>query len=171
MIFLYFYRTKDLYMKKVLLFIIAAMILTSCATYQKISLNSATRIYDVEGKNKQELYVKSMEWLIDSFNDVRSVVQFNDKGEGIIIGKYLMHSAKLVAVSLGGAGVVRDDVYAKIKINTKDGAARLIIEPLGEWRYSSDSLDTHSYSKNKAIDDINALIDSFEEMLGTPDEW
>lgn len=155
-------------MKKLLLFIVAAVVFTSCATYQKVSLGPATRIYEVAGDSKAELYVKSIEWLIDSFKDAKSVIQFKDKEEGIIVGKYLMCSTKIGS----GSGAYYEDLYAKIKINTKDNATRLIIEPLGEWNYDSGSLTVRNYSKNNAIDEINGLIESYEKMLDKEDaEW
>jgi hypothetical protein len=40
--------------------------------------------------NQDELFIKANDWMISMFKDASSVIQFNDKQEGVLIGKYLM---------------------------------------------------------------------------------
>ena len=40
--------------------------------------------------NQDDLFIKANDWMISMFKDASSVIQFNDKQEGVLIGKYLM---------------------------------------------------------------------------------
>ena len=79
-------------MKK-LLPIILLIIFSGCITYKLVSLDGATNetVINLEGK-KSKLYVMANEWMVQAFNNAESVIQFQDKEEGVIIGKYLLKS-------------------------------------------------------------------------------
>ena len=47
-----------------------------------------SKIYDYEGKGQDELYVKANAWFVDNFNSAESVIQFQDKESGKLMGKY-----------------------------------------------------------------------------------
>ena len=55
------------------------------------SPESATK--NVQTKtNKNSNFIKANEWMVQSFNDAKSVIQFKDKEAGIFKGKYPIKS-------------------------------------------------------------------------------
>lgn len=156
-------------MKKILLSIITILLLSACASYKMASLGPATRIYEVEGKSKEQLYNQSLVWLFEGDMYNKTTIEFHDRGAGIIVANYLLYSTTMVATNSFGTSVVQDNVYAKIKINALDNKIRFVIQPTEPWKWYYGCVQ--NYSKDNAIKDINALIDNYVEMLSTPEKW
>lgn len=93
--------------------------------------------------------------MVRTFNSAKSVIQFQDKEAGKIIGKYLMYS-----IATG-----QQDVYSMITISVKDNAAKIDIEPMDSWKYDSSGMTLFSYSEEKAQKEINILMQDFESYL------
>ena len=154
-------------MKKLLLFIITGTLLTSCAS-TKILVNfdeAVVKIYDVKG-TKDELFVNANRWMVSVFKDARSVIQFSDKTEGVLIGKYLLYYPKSLYD-------ICPEIYAIIEINVKDDKGGISVKPYN-WGYVkansgipywTGTQDEHLYSKEKAIADIDALCEDFNKSL------
>ena len=67
-------------------------------------------------------------------------------------------------ISAGLYGTTNDSrVFAIIDIRVKDGKARLLIQPQ-TWRYMQGMVGT-AYTKEKALADMNALAESFNQAL------
>ena len=130
-------------------------------SYQAVSFTEEenyTKVFTDLPDSKSMLYTKSHDWMISTFNDAESVIQHQDKEEGIIMGKYLLNGK----VASGAYGTTLDTrVYAKIDIQVKDNKARIIIEPLSEWQYDASGMTIYSYSKDMAIADMKSLADDF----------
>ena len=72
--------------------IIALFFLYSCVTTQSITApGKITETFNIPG-SKNELYIKANQWMVKTFNNAKSVIQFQDKEAGKIMGKYLMHN-------------------------------------------------------------------------------
>lgn len=157
-------------MKSKFVFIIISLFVASCMpismTYKNVTFEPGefVKIYEVPG-SKIDLYYKSLEWMVSAFGDAKSVVQFTNKEDGIIIGKYLMFGT----VSGGQYGITTDSrVYAKILITVKDGKARLEVDP-DFWKY--DVNFSKSFTKEKAIAALNDLAESFHKTVSLNKEF
>jgi hypothetical protein len=142
--------------------------LISCAP-TKVAVNfdaPIIKMYDVEG-TQDDLYVKANRWMITSFKDARSIIQFSDKEQGILIGRYLLR------ISPYDPYVSEEPIYAIIEITVKDEKARISIKPdnysylkanagTAYWNKTHDSI---LYSKEMAIAEIEALCEDFNRSL------
>ena len=100
-----------------------ALLLTSCITATKVTFLETEHlsiVYDDVIGSKDELYVKANAWMVSAFNNAKSVVQYQDKEAGTIMGKYLMHGGTLVQ-SMAGTTTSSEEVYAIIDIRIKEG--------------------------------------------------
>ena len=77
-------------MKNVVL-IILVYLLCGCSMASMVTAPPTESIIEVNG-TKPELYERANEWMDKIFNNAKSIIQFQDKEEGTIIEKYLMHS-------------------------------------------------------------------------------
>lgn len=148
-------------MKKTVLFLFVAVFLQSCTSYQQITASKSEQIIEVQG-SKNEIYVKANEWMVRAFNNAESVIQFQDKEAGKIIGKYLMHSYTNRYVNY--------KVYSIITITVRDGATKIDIEPIDSWQYDSSGLTIYNYSKEDAEADIAALTEDYIAYMTTKSE-
>jgi len=153
-------------MRKVLflLSLLGSLILTSC-TATKVLVNFTepiVKVYEVYGA-KDPLFINANRWMISIFKDARSVIQYSDKTEGVLMGKYLLNYN-----SYSG-----QYVYAIIEITVKDGKGRISVTP-DNWTYSTFNYgiphwtglgNTTFYTKENAISDIDILCDSFNKGL------
>jgi hypothetical protein len=145
-------------MKKILIL----LLLSSCYV-SRVQVNfdkPFEKVFEDINGTKNDLYVKSNEWMVKNFNDATSIIEFSDKEEGVLIGKYLIFGN--IVNGLYGTQLDRR-VYCKIDIRVKENKARISIEPLKEWTYASGTI--YSYSKQAAEKDINNLIESYHNSL------
>ena len=151
--------------------ILLVLILSSCAVVSTmVTLPKVAETISVPG-SKEELYVKANLWMVRTFKDPKSVIQFQDKGAGKIVGKYLMNSINWG----GGMGQYANTVYARdvftlITISVKDNATKIDIEPMGKWEYDSTGSNLLSYSPEKAQSDIKKLIEDYKKFVSIKEE-
>jgi len=144
-------------------------LLISCST-TKTLVNFPEPIiktYDVDG-SQDELFLRANRWMISIFKDARSIIQYSDKVQGVLIGKYLLHYPQSLMDGYA-------EVYAIIEIKVKEGKALISIKP-EDWSYITSNYgipywtgtqDKYIYTKEKAIDDINTLCENFYNYLKT----
>jgi hypothetical protein len=142
-------------------------LLTSCAAGKYASTNFTEPIvktYDVSG-TKDELFLKSNLGMVSAFKDARSVIQYSDKAEGILTGKYLLHY-------FTNSWLDASPEYALIEIRTKDGKVRISVTP-DNWKYMTNFSGTNernwNYTKEMALADIDILCESFHKSLQAED--
>lgn len=147
----------------IVLSLVNLTLLTSCAVGKYANTDFTEPIvktYDVNG-TKDELYLKSNLWMVSIFIDARSVIQYSDKAEGILSGKYLLHHYT-------NSWLDEHPKYALIEIRTKDGKVRISVTP-DNWQYMTNFSGTDernwNYTKDMAIADIDALCESFHKSL------
>jgi len=76
-------------------------------------------VIDLEDKTKDELYVKSMEWLSKTFNESKSVIDYQDKEAGTIIGNgAIQHFYSMI---------INGQVLFAVKLELKDNRARITL--------------------------------------------
>lgn len=76
-----------------------------------------TQVIECGEQTKEKLYVTLNHWFVESFNDANSVIQLNDKEEGVIIGKGYLSD---IAGHLGGMNAYNVSVHPIIKVDIKD---------------------------------------------------
>ena len=145
-------------------FILALFLFSSCASFQMITTPKAGDIIEFKG-TKEELYLKANAWMVKSFSNSKSVIQFQDKEAGKIMGKYLMKSL-----------ATDNEIYSLITISVKDNATKIDIEPMGNWRSSTNcsggSEKIFAYTSEQAQSDIKVLLDSYRKyMVLKEDVW
>ena len=143
-------------MKKLLYLILTGTLFISCAvTHILVNFDEPiVRTFDVSGI-KDELFINANRWMISIFTDAKSIIQYSDKIEGILMGKYLLNTQQYI--------------YAIIEITVKDDKARISVTP-DNWNYNyynygipywSGTDSKYYYTKEEAESDINALCESF----------
>jgi hypothetical protein len=119
------------------------------------------KVYENIDGDKQQLYLRANDWMVSMFNDAESVVQYSDKEEGVIIGRYLFHGG----INSGFYGMSVDyRIFAKINITLKDGRARIEITP-EQWRYDSSGMSVYDLSYEDAIAKMESISESFNKAL------
>lgn len=152
-----------------LISLMGALLLASC-TPTKILVNFTEPIiktFEVNGI-KDELFLNANRWMISTFKDARSIIQYSDKAEGTLIGKYLLYfNAPDVSTS-------EECIYAIIEVTVKDRKARISITP-DNWIIVQQKHTNYyykngrganvreGYTKEMAIADIDALCESFHK--------
>jgi CRISPR/Cas system CSM-associated protein Csm2 small subunit len=148
-------------MKKVTLFFAVLVILTACTMQRKLvsfADEPFVQVYENLGATQDELYTKANDWMISAFNNAESVIQHQDKEEGVIMGKYLMRGS----ISRSAYGTTIDSrVFAKIDVRVKDNKARIEIVPQDYWHGTL----SNAYTKEKAMADMEQLAESFQNNL------
>ena len=147
-------------MKKLLFVLMVALV--SCKPFQYLTGADyeKSEFIAVEGSSKDQIFIKANEWMVNVFRDARSIIQFKDKDEGRIIGKYLLRPDLLCPG--GQYGPTDCGLYAIINIYIKDDAAKISVEPQGIWVYDSSVAKLSNYSPEQANSDIDALIKDFK---------
>ena len=139
-------------------------LIQGCATITTESV-PVEKVVNVASAEKNTLYVRANNWMVEAFNNAESVIQFTDKESGTISGRYLLGT-----VFNAGNGPVRR-AYATIKVRVKDDAAKISVTP-ESFSYAKGNIYT-LYTEVDAKRDIDKLINSFEiAMKRTEDnDW
>jgi hypothetical protein len=146
-------------MKSKIVFLLS-LLLYSCASYQIISYDQPfVKVFDDIQGTQDQLFIKANEWMIKTFTNPSSVIEFTDKEEGIIMGKYLMFGEAKASAYIS----IDTRVFAKIDIRVKDNKARISIEPLDKWNY--DPYTIYNYSKEDCMKDLELLSENLHKTL------
>lgn len=138
---------------------IALCLLSSCISYQTFTAQPNVQVFEDITGTKEQLYVKANEWMVAKFNDAESVIQFSDKEEGTIIGKYLLGGSVVAATQYTAAADLR--VYAIIDVRVKENKARISIDPQ-EWKsYNESTYPRYAFTPQKATEESDKLIQDF----------
>ena len=147
-------------MRKLLLLPVLTILIMSLHSCAVVTTESkpVSRVVNVEDATKSDLYVRANNWMVGAFNNAESVIQFTDKESGTITGKYLLGT---ITQASQYAGATR--AFAIIQIQVKDGASKITITP-DSFKYAKGNPYT-LYTSEKAQEDINALMTSFEHAI------
>ncbi len=90
---------------------------SSCVTPPK--MYETTKIENVQNKNKQAIFDKTRQWFSETFVSGKSVVDYEDKNAGVIIGNGV-YAARTLFSSMNAHYKMRVDIKdSKVRINTK----------------------------------------------------
>ena len=157
--------------------IVSSTMLTSCVTSKKHLDSPPQKTKTIENEfNKDSNFIKANEWMVETFNDAESVIQFTDKEAGIVKGKYVMKKGSVSAGLYGTTNTI-DPFYAIITIRVKDNASRIEIDP-PFGMYTQKSNDIYDIEYGFTPDNFNyeadILISNFENAMlskSANDEW
>lgn len=156
---------------KTIYFPILLLIVTSCSSIPTIPLDdSYEKIIVVEDISKDELYIKANAWFVEVFNSAESVIEFQDKEEGRVMGKYRFRPDK--------SGALYRSI---ISIEIKENRVRVkFYEPFLEvWANSTTNESISSYRvslRNHYLSKVfipqwYQMAASLEAKLNEVDDW
>jgi len=127
----------------------------SCAS-SPVPQESKSEIVEVPGKSADNLFALANSWLIDTMNNAKSVIQFSDKSEGIIKGKYADNYQSITGT----------DYYAQtiITIQVKEGRARIQLDPDALW-----AIDPHGrkYDNYSTMADTSRIASNRDKLIAS----
>lgn len=105
-----------------LILIVLSATLNSCATMMGVQappeMRTFEKIIEISNKSKADLYINANSWFVETFNSAESVIEFQDKEAGKIMGKYVFSYVE---------GIYYYDVRQTISIDVKDNKVRIVI--------------------------------------------
>jgi PBP1b-binding outer membrane lipoprotein LpoB len=154
------------------LFLVITVFMSSCSiTRLEIPTPEAeTKNVETESDNNSN-FIKANEWMVQSFNDAKSVIQFKDKEAGIVKGKYLL---KAGVNSTSPYVQSSPSFYSIITIRVKDDLARIEINaPSGMFSFKVYGIET-GFTKEMFLAKTSKLINEFEIYMkkkSSNDNW
>jgi hypothetical protein len=163
---------------KNLIYLLVLFLLPSCAALTPIPISYESFLKTKEitaDKNRADLFVAANSWMVETFNDAESVIQFSDKEAGIIKGRYLLGGA-YETYTLSGHIYDRDTrVYATITIMVKDSLSKITIAPIGSGVYykpMANGAQNHSNpSPDEMKNEITDLMARYEVYIYRYKKW
>jgi len=168
-------------MKNKLIFFSMIVFIYSCAPLNKVHIDYNEYPVSKEIQTdyfKDDLYIIANSWMVESFVNAPTVIQFIDKDKGIIIGKYLISGDYDIGESKSFLREVDTRIYGIITILCKDQLTKINIAPQGEGDYYPPDPDPAMYSRpnfypspEEIQEMINNLIASFEQYIHNYNFW
>ncbi len=156
----------------IILFVSFVLLSLACASTQNISTLPAQyeEIVDITG-TKDSLYTKANLVFVDLFNNAESVLQFSDKQEGIMKGKYVSN------ITVGTSDYT---VYTTVEVSVKEGKYRInmtladVVETFNAW--TGRNTRPHSVAPTDAIltkmnQEWKLLATSFKTKMNKDSSW
>jgi len=117
-------------MKKIIIVLLLFILNISCGPYKVTPLEerSIEKIIYVPNQTKDELYTKVNQWFIRTFNSPKSIIEFQDKQQGIVSGKYVTHKQ-----------ILATDFYYRqvIEVKIKENKVKIFIGDLNIASYTN----------------------------------
>ena len=148
-------------MKNSIIFLMFSFLIISCAPYKIITGSKTGKIIEAPG-TKDEIYIRANLWMVRSFKNAKSVIQFQDKSEGKIMGKFFLRQL--------GSGIIEEDIYCLITLSIKDKMTKIEIEPTGNWKYDKSGFTVFNYGSEDYQVDMNVIIDSYQKAITKIDD-
>lgn len=105
-----------------------SVILNGCVSLPTATdkqIQPITKVVDVNGKSKDQLYDESKIWIAKNFKSANSVIQYENKTDGKILGKGAIPFPCEGFIDCSAFG--KDKVNFTIQIETKDNKARIVV--------------------------------------------
>jgi len=112
--------------------------------------------------SKDQNYVLANEWMVESFNNATSVIQFTDKESGTVKGKYTIKSAYISTNTYAST----DALFAIITIRVKDKLSRIEIDPPTDAFFSRKSMGYEiGYTASMFDEAASKLVADFQSRM------
>lgn len=148
-------------MKKYLLLLLGITII-SCGAIPQVSGPPPINKLVETNLNKDDNYVRANEWMVEAFNNAESVIQFSDKENGIVKGKYILKPAY---ISTSPYVASTPSKSAIITIKVKDNAAKITVDISNETFHARTDKIYLTYTIFDAKKAIDALLVSFQHRM------
>jgi hypothetical protein len=156
-------------MKK-LVFILLFPFMFSCVTSKVFNTPEPVITSFSNSKTSAQNYILANEWMVETFNNAQSVIQFSDKEQGIVKGKYFLKKTYQYSM---GMPVGENTLSAIITIRVRDNQARIEIEPPSEGFMTSKTMGVeYGYTPDMFYADTKRLVSNFESrMISERNDW
>jgi hypothetical protein len=154
-------------MRKIL-FILVVVLFFSCVSHQPVTSDEGTfsEIVNAPGINAIDLYTKINLWFVDTFNSAESVIQYSDKEQGVIKGKYAFRS------TFNGAAAW---VFSTISVEIKDERYRVTISDPTMQGISTTSREVYTLDRRLLDETKNKwhlLVEDMKNNIASPEsDW
>ncbi len=145
---------------KHIVIIIVLSVFSGCVATKPLpsDLTTYEKIFSLPNQSKDQLYIKTNEWFVRTFVSSESIIEFQDKDAGKILGKYVNDFTK---------GIYNYRVKQVISIDIKEGKVRLIInEPLIKATGSVLSTEPYNfpYKKIKSLSQLELIKTHWQKL-------
>ena len=139
---------------------VSIMFLSGCNTVQ-YAPSDITSIVKISGKTKTEIYSKARQWFSQTFVSGKSVVDYEDKEAGTIIGN------SVADIGQGDLGFSNYAIDYNIRIDAKDGRMRVITKIISFTRTSvyDGKSNRADYVADEQLLQANAYVDNIVKSL------
>ena len=153
-------------MRKIFYIVVLSVLslnLISCGTAKRMIETPPQYNRNIENQfDKNTNYINANEWMVNTFNSAKSVIQFKDKEAGIIKGKYLMKEKKVS----GSYNIeMNPNFYAIITIRVKDNKTRIEIDPPSNMFTKVSMGIEYGFTPKMFNGRAKILSDSFEKQM------
>jgi hypothetical protein len=147
---------EDKKMKK-FISILGVVLFFSCVTHQPITGEEGTlsQVVNAPGVNAIDLYTKINLWFVDAFNSAESVIQYSDKAQGVIKGKYAFRS------TFNG---VPAWIFSTVSVEIKDERYRITISDPTMQGISTTSREVYTLDRRLLDETKNKWLLLVEDM-------
>ena len=141
--------------------------LSSCAiipSFVEVKPVTLEEIVVVPNKNKIEIYAKARQWFTNYFISGESVIDYEDKESGTIIGKGIADNGSVNIVALSRLNY-------KVKVDTKDNKARIVVSlinydiKVGDDPYKKNSNMVTAKNQETAKATMEKTLSDLKEYL------
>jgi len=146
-------------MKKIIFLL--SILLVCCAPMELVQIDNVQKVFDIVN-TKDELYIKANQWMVKTFNNAESVIQFSDKESGTITGKYMLKQT--YTIGLNYQTIPNGGIFAIINVDIKENKARITITP-EEYTSRETGNSQFIYPEETARQDIDDLLNDFETYM------
>jgi len=159
--------------------VLGALLLTGCATTPSVPLEPVKleNIYTIDNLKQDQIYDGVRQWFATAFKSSKSVIQYEDKKAGTIIGKAnTPYFCGGVAECL--FGTPNDVLEFTIRVDTKDGRVRVTFSDLVYFRPAHTSGGTYFDDQRKTlaldsqaarlnVERLNRAVQDMVQNIGT----
>lgn len=148
-------------MKKILMILVMGVLVTGCFTTNKLpevkEEPQLEVVIDSLNASKDELYLKVNTWFVENFNSAESVIEYQDKEAGRIMGKYIFE----YSTGMGYLGWVKQTII----IDIKDNKIRIIIKD-PYYRTNGNAM----WGQNGAVREYTPITDN-DDLKDAKEKW
>jgi hypothetical protein len=143
-------------MKTKIAILLLLLLSISCATTQMVPTTQTSLKAEVaHNTTKQLAFVKAMRWFNENFNDSKSVISYQDKDLGTIMGKYLAYYQAPAQYTPEISN------YSIIEVTVDDKNAIIIIKP----DYNNVPVLFRNLTIQTIMNSNNNLLNSFKNSF------
>lgn len=162
-------------MKNVFTLLLVIAVTNACATMTGAKApqesRSIEKIIEIANVSKSDLFVRVNSWFVDAFTSAESVIEYQDKEAGRVMGKYSFSYYE---------GLYAYRIKSTITVDVKDGRCRISInDPMYAVKAVSTTYSTYSGYRpletqvgiDKAKAEWEKLIASLKVSILKKTEW